>query len=771
MRGVTSQPRTSYSAENVAVDTLSLERGTPAAPASLKNATNQLGSPSNPVEENQRNYQIAVRQQPSIARSCGFGERDRRVNDPPPIVQLEIDHDAGPHRLHFSLVHCSIWDERGVKDVSSMPEDFRQQRRLMGTLVASPFVGRDENGKEGTFFCFPDLSCRTPGSFRLKFALFMLDPESMIRGEKRPIAATAISEPFRVYNTKDFPGMKARTPLTKSLNEQGCLITVKKGNDRPELSDEDECVDTVDEERSRPLHKREVKWLKAKHYPGSYPGLRDGNNRSREDQGARTADSALDTAKKSLGEADTSNTDNQDGSLYFASDPSAPTSPSHQLPSDDAPSGDSAFEPKGMPSSSASSDASEMSEDSFWFDPGDVTKKSHARFLPIESIAVIAVVSAYQAWNQAWNSAVSTPNSAPMIPEPTESPDSGQTTTTSSDTSSTLAASSDGSSGSGTTGRLTHQTPQIHQKRQKKDDDEPGRPQPPKRKRVERGARRLACPFQKRYPLRHFLCGAGGSERGFDTISHIKEHLRRCHIRSPIYCPRCKTEFDEPEERDEHISRAMVTNPPTSCLVDEICEHVLEYHEFTAARGAEVIREVIRSHGLLPETEDQAPEGLHTMTELHSFAERVFGLAAETIFRDWVSQRQPSVHHGQHQRAPPATPDGQAAIVAPVAALGTQLFHQQEVLTLPNSTRESQEIPQPLSQAGVATNYLQPLLTNPSFVSIGQDSGQPDVIRSDANWAQNDGANYDFYPWGGEQENLYFDLFQDLDGNLGHDES
>ena len=98
--------------------------------------------------------------------------------------------------------------------------------------------------------------------------------------------------------------MKARTPLTKSLNEQGCLIAVKKGNDRPELSDEDECVDTVDEERSRPLHKRELKWLKAKHYPGSYPDLREGNNRSREDQGARIADSALDTAKKSLGEAD-----------------------------------------------------------------------------------------------------------------------------------------------------------------------------------------------------------------------------------------------------------------------------------------------------------------------------------------------------------------------------------------------------------------------------------------------------------------------------------
>lgn len=206
-------------------------------------------------------YRIQVRQQPYAARSCGFGERDRRVIDPPPIVQLTIDdpdqsQDEISRRIRhpFSVVHCSIWDESGVKDMSSMPEDFRQQRRLMGTLVASPFVGLDENGEEGCFFCFPDLSCRTPGSFSLKFALVVLDPTHMRPGMKSQIVATAMSEIFQVFNAKDFPGMKASTPLTKRLKEQGCLISIKKGNEKTSAShgrDESNDEDDEDEGESK----------------------------------------------------------------------------------------------------------------------------------------------------------------------------------------------------------------------------------------------------------------------------------------------------------------------------------------------------------------------------------------------------------------------------------------------------------------------------------------------------------------------------------------
>lgn len=191
-------------------------------------------------------YRINIRQQPVAARSCGYGERDRRVIDPPPIIQMSIEdpgatEDEIRYRLthSYSLMHCTIWNEGGDQDLSSMPEDYRTQRRLMGTVVSSPFAGYDENDNYGCFFCFPDLSCRTPGSFRLRFSFMVLDPSST-PGHRTPVIALAMSDIFTVYNAKDFPGMKASTPLTKRLKAQGCLISIKKGNDRTRPREESE---------------------------------------------------------------------------------------------------------------------------------------------------------------------------------------------------------------------------------------------------------------------------------------------------------------------------------------------------------------------------------------------------------------------------------------------------------------------------------------------------------------------------------------------------
>jgi len=183
-------------------------------------------------------YSISIRQQPIAARACGFGERDRRVIDPPPILEMKVMEPGATSeglsarlRNPYCVIHCSLWNAENDTDHTAMDEigDRRQQRRLMGTLVASPFVGRDENNIEGCFFCFPDLSCRTTGKYRLKFVLVVLDPFRMRPGERAPFQATIITEVFQVYAAKDFPGMRSSTELTKRLKEQGCLISVKKG--------------------------------------------------------------------------------------------------------------------------------------------------------------------------------------------------------------------------------------------------------------------------------------------------------------------------------------------------------------------------------------------------------------------------------------------------------------------------------------------------------------------------------------------------------------
>ncbi|KAJ5054371.1 uncharacterized protein L3040_000646 [Drepanopeziza brunnea f. sp. 'multigermtubi'] len=212
--------------------------------------------PSPRRERPQPKFALRMRQQPLAARACGFGERDRRVIDPPPILQMDV---SGPNmtateistliRSPYSVIHCTLWDPETDKDATAMPgtTEKRQQRRLMGTLVASPFVGKDEHGMEGCFFTFPDLSVRTPGKYSLRFALVNLDPTRMGPGNSVPVRSTIWSSEFQVFNAKDFSGMRASTALTKTLKSQGCLISVKKGNGKPGSSHESDGEDGDDD--------------------------------------------------------------------------------------------------------------------------------------------------------------------------------------------------------------------------------------------------------------------------------------------------------------------------------------------------------------------------------------------------------------------------------------------------------------------------------------------------------------------------------------------
>lgn len=112
-------------------------------------------------------------------------------------------------------------------------------RKLTGTLVASPFVAidpdtaasLDQNSRLGCFFLFSDLSCRQIGRYKLNFTIIKVAFQNMTPGSAIPILSTVESDEFEVYSAKDFPGMKASTPLTIDLRRQGALVSVKKGID------------------------------------------------------------------------------------------------------------------------------------------------------------------------------------------------------------------------------------------------------------------------------------------------------------------------------------------------------------------------------------------------------------------------------------------------------------------------------------------------------------------------------------------------------------
>lgn len=199
-------------------------------------------------------FLVSMRQQPKAARACGSGERDRRNIDPPPIIQLNVEAPemtkeelAKYLRYESYVMTCSITDETGTQDASQMPAEYRHQRRLTGSLVGTPFVGKDENKQEGCFFPFSDLSVRTLGRYRLKFSMIMIDPTKAGQCRHFPILAEILSAPFDVYTAKEFPGINESTKLVRTLREQGCIIAIKKGNDKKRRAREDDESEEDDE--------------------------------------------------------------------------------------------------------------------------------------------------------------------------------------------------------------------------------------------------------------------------------------------------------------------------------------------------------------------------------------------------------------------------------------------------------------------------------------------------------------------------------------------
>jgi hypothetical protein len=203
----------------------------------------KLGEPERP----QPQYRIIIRQQPLAARACGFSERDRRAIDPPPILQLFVDYPGATSeeigallRSPCNVVHCALWDpvlDKEAVDMRQMKSILpRQVKRLIGTLVSSPFVGRDEKDIECSFFPFDDLSIRTVGAYRLKFSLVVLDLAKMGVGNRVKVADTVTSNVILVFSPKTFPGMRPSTELTKRLKRQGCFVSIKRGNPKKDQS-------------------------------------------------------------------------------------------------------------------------------------------------------------------------------------------------------------------------------------------------------------------------------------------------------------------------------------------------------------------------------------------------------------------------------------------------------------------------------------------------------------------------------------------------------
>ncbi|KAL0082886.1 hypothetical protein J3Q64DRAFT_1151060 [Phycomyces blakesleeanus] len=229
-------------------------------------------------------YRLVVVQNPIRARSCGFGEKDRRLIDPPPILQLFVEQDNGeivrvsPSDSMFFLVQCDLYCENKLENRSvvyapwsvplsgtthpSTPTQGKDReiqiqtqtqtpgsmsgvislrkpqflRNLTGSINSNAYHLMNPNNEMGVYFIFHDLSVRTDGRFTLKFMLMNLaagEPFTMSTN----IQTEMYSNPFTVYSAKKFPGMTDSTELSRCFARQGIKISIRKENSYKRTSD------------------------------------------------------------------------------------------------------------------------------------------------------------------------------------------------------------------------------------------------------------------------------------------------------------------------------------------------------------------------------------------------------------------------------------------------------------------------------------------------------------------------------------------------------
>ncbi|CAG8508922.1 12115_t:CDS:2 [Gigaspora margarita] len=186
---------------------------------------------------------------------CGFGDKDRRPIDPPPVVRLFVSFPDGTPESESSIdhtmmtVHAALWseDRREERSLVINPSTIPGQatgptssimslnppfciKTLVGSCVSSAYLLRDHTDQRGIYFIFQDLSVRIEGTYTLKFSFTdlrgLISPTyEKVRG---CVAAEVYSAPFRVYSAKKFPGMTESTALSKAFASQGIKLTIRK---------------------------------------------------------------------------------------------------------------------------------------------------------------------------------------------------------------------------------------------------------------------------------------------------------------------------------------------------------------------------------------------------------------------------------------------------------------------------------------------------------------------------------------------------------------
>ncbi|KAF2642547.1 hypothetical protein P280DRAFT_358785, partial [Massarina eburnea CBS 473.64] len=97
---------------------------------------------------------------------------------------------------------------------------------IAGSATSSLHPLKDHKNQKGGYFIFADLSIKRVGLVQLEFCLYQLKPLGMSSCVEFLTRVTC--RPFRVVAQKDFAGMAESTFLSRSFQEQGVRMRLRK---------------------------------------------------------------------------------------------------------------------------------------------------------------------------------------------------------------------------------------------------------------------------------------------------------------------------------------------------------------------------------------------------------------------------------------------------------------------------------------------------------------------------------------------------------------
>jgi hypothetical protein len=186
---------------------------------------------------NQTPYSSSLPQSPPYPQQEPHQQQSFKFVTSNPYSTTSQQPQSPPGSRPFSTAHITsaaagFLPPSSSADIVHHLGDFpvTESSKLTHALVGATFVqpaNVDYQGKKALMFVFADLAVKIEGTFILRYRMFDIfsqcfgTPDLVIQAE-------CYGGTFRVYSTKEFPGLQASTDLTKQLARWGVRLNIRE---------------------------------------------------------------------------------------------------------------------------------------------------------------------------------------------------------------------------------------------------------------------------------------------------------------------------------------------------------------------------------------------------------------------------------------------------------------------------------------------------------------------------------------------------------------